>query len=508
MKRKTEPQIFDGKAMREIWQPHDPDGDDDPHIIERNRYNNQGHPTFKIFCSDVGEIIIGKKEPPKYCYLDDKAACDILFSPRYSAAEKGKYWPYDFEQRGIIRSNRPNRGRPALDANGNPRSAPKRDGIYIFSGEPAELIDHSRRRGAKFMTTIKEVRDAARAAVLRTAPSTNDFWQKFDEVNDPDQSMNTEDDDKFIEMDAHQSHKESPPGSFNLGEPLSSKRVRRTGFSSPSIEVTSSPGYRRTRVDTDFEEQARRIEALEAESETLRTQVASYKRSSEAFKAANDTLNKDLAHARDSYENATDNLADLRARIHHLQSQYDDLKAEKARLQQALNVIQTSVTRNNTGDAGVLQNSEAISVDIQVLQQNLETAQTQAHTYQQRITQLENDITSMKSTLAESETNRNADSRQKAKDLVQTKKERDAFRDVALKLFSDRHDEAVKLQVAYQNLIAANPDIEASTPRIGERELIEKHTEIKTMLEEIEANFAGKGLVDEWKAFENDALNY
>lgn len=54
-----------------------------------------------------------KNEPPKYVFLDDRAASEVIASdiPR---ARLTKYWPHDFSGNGVIRARRANRGRGAV----------------------------------------------------------------------------------------------------------------------------------------------------------------------------------------------------------------------------------------------------------------------------------------------------------------------------------------------------------------------------------------------------------
>jgi hypothetical protein len=50
-----------------------------------------GHPTWKLYCGDVpNSIVIGKKEPPHFVYLDDRACHDVLASHAYSASNLKK----------------------------------------------------------------------------------------------------------------------------------------------------------------------------------------------------------------------------------------------------------------------------------------------------------------------------------------------------------------------------------------------------------------------------------
>ncbi|KAF2204529.1 hypothetical protein GQ43DRAFT_152673 [Delitschia confertaspora ATCC 74209] len=99
-----------------------------------------GHPTWKLFIGDVSEEIIkGVNEPPRYCYLNDRACYDIWASGKYSHSGKRAFWPFDFNHQGHIKQGRPNRGRSAYqdDSCTTFWKAPMRGklGDYIFTGE-------------------------------------------------------------------------------------------------------------------------------------------------------------------------------------------------------------------------------------------------------------------------------------------------------------------------------------------------------------------------------------
>lgn len=107
--------ISDGKCMRMVWKPGDDDGDSSQHLVERSMTTVRGHPTWKIFTSDLSLPIIrgSTTEPPYYVYLDDMA-CHTIWSARvYTDDELSVFWPFDFDYSGHIKMGRKNRGRPA-----------------------------------------------------------------------------------------------------------------------------------------------------------------------------------------------------------------------------------------------------------------------------------------------------------------------------------------------------------------------------------------------------------
>ncbi|KAE9971657.1 hypothetical protein BLS_007864 [Venturia inaequalis] len=109
------PCVSDGRVDREIWRPEDGNGDDNLKTYESTQYGNKGHPTWKLYCGDAPEKIEGVLvEPPKNCYLDDRAAYKILNWDGYTKAERGRFWRNDFSNKGDIRPHRRHRGRPAF----------------------------------------------------------------------------------------------------------------------------------------------------------------------------------------------------------------------------------------------------------------------------------------------------------------------------------------------------------------------------------------------------------
>ena len=137
------PMMWDGKVERAIWRPGDGNGDPNVELFEKSQYLGRGHPTWKLFAGDVPEdITIGENEPPRYVYLDDKAAYVILNSSAYTNREKQLYWGMDYNNSGRMKRGRPNRGRPAYKDENQTTFAsvtqPGRFPDYVFTGETAE----------------------------------------------------------------------------------------------------------------------------------------------------------------------------------------------------------------------------------------------------------------------------------------------------------------------------------------------------------------------------------
>ncbi|KAG9188976.1 hypothetical protein G6011_05844 [Alternaria panax] len=141
--------ISDGQRMRVLWSEDHSDGDSTKSLIDRSKTTVRGHPTWKLFAGRVpSPIFRGKREPPKYVYLDDRACYAIYNSKFYDKEELRIFWPYDFDNLGYIKANRPNRGRPAyLDmtcttyAKG-PLRGGKTQG-YEFRGAPSSSREHA-----------------------------------------------------------------------------------------------------------------------------------------------------------------------------------------------------------------------------------------------------------------------------------------------------------------------------------------------------------------------------
>jgi hypothetical protein len=116
----TRPMVSDGKVMRHIWRTEDGNGDPDATVYEKSRYNDTGHPTWKLYCGDAPERVNGVLvEPPKFCYLDDRSAYKILRWEGFTKAERGRFWKHDFGSKGDLRPNRKTRGRPAFMTGGD-----------------------------------------------------------------------------------------------------------------------------------------------------------------------------------------------------------------------------------------------------------------------------------------------------------------------------------------------------------------------------------------------------
>lgn len=129
------PIVSDGKNDREIWRPEDGNGDDNLKTYESTQYGDKGHPTWKLYCGDAPEKIEGVLvEPPKNCYLDDRAAYKILNWDGYTKAERGRFWRNDFSNKGDIRPHRKHRGRPAFLLGGEIAHLQGGARVYRFTG--------------------------------------------------------------------------------------------------------------------------------------------------------------------------------------------------------------------------------------------------------------------------------------------------------------------------------------------------------------------------------------
>ncbi|KAK4994530.1 hypothetical protein LTR66_005464 [Elasticomyces elasticus] len=119
-------------VSREIWQPGDGDGD---HMSD---YLGCPRPTkrYRMYQSDVGNIVRHKNEPPKNVMLDDKAAYEIWRSDQFSKVDKRRHWSHDFNFSGNIRYRRQHIGRAAYDNEGNVTWAPLSDPNFIALTSP------------------------------------------------------------------------------------------------------------------------------------------------------------------------------------------------------------------------------------------------------------------------------------------------------------------------------------------------------------------------------------
>ncbi|KAI4620200.1 hypothetical protein J4E80_004726 [Alternaria sp. BMP 0032] len=135
--------VSDGKRMRILWHDGDGNGDSNKAFVMRSKTTVRGHPTWKMYMGKVPRpIIYGRKEPPRYVYLDDKACYAVYNSQTYTAKELSTFWPYDFDNLGNIKASRPNRGRPAYLENSTTvfaRGPLRRSKLaeYEFCGRPA-----------------------------------------------------------------------------------------------------------------------------------------------------------------------------------------------------------------------------------------------------------------------------------------------------------------------------------------------------------------------------------
>lgn len=153
--------MSDGKRMRAIWRPGDGNGDGTRHVFERTKATLRGHPTWKIFTEDVATPFTrgSKEEPPHYVYLDD-AACYIVYkSGQYTDQELRKFWPFDFDHQGNIKTGRFNRGRPAWVDGDVPEIAQGKlrgNKQYNFTGAP-EVTGYKPLRTATLTMAEREV---------------------------------------------------------------------------------------------------------------------------------------------------------------------------------------------------------------------------------------------------------------------------------------------------------------------------------------------------------------
>jgi hypothetical protein len=102
--------MSDGKRMRVLWV--DGHGDDDPnsYLVERTIGTMKGHPTWRVFCSDISEPLVrGKDEPPHHVYLDDRACYAVWSSQLFKKQELKTFWPFNFDHMGRIKMGRAKR---------------------------------------------------------------------------------------------------------------------------------------------------------------------------------------------------------------------------------------------------------------------------------------------------------------------------------------------------------------------------------------------------------------
>ncbi|CAN9084100.1 unnamed protein product [Alternaria alternata] len=180
--------ISDGKRMRVLWANGHGDGDSTKSFIDRSKTTVRGHPTWKLFAGDVpSPIFRDRREPPKYVYLDDRACYAIYSSRFYDEKELKTFWPYDFDNLGNIKANRPNRGRPAYLNTACTKYAkgPLRGGKtegYEFCGAASSCGEQTSQRRVKKEAErahAKEVEDSAKISLsgaipVTPSPSTNE----------------------------------------------------------------------------------------------------------------------------------------------------------------------------------------------------------------------------------------------------------------------------------------------------------------------------------------------
>ncbi|KAG9947806.1 hypothetical protein KCU85_g5448, partial [Aureobasidium melanogenum] len=100
-------------CSREIWQPGDGNGVRDSEFPNKQFFKQR----YRFFQSDVRPIERGANSPPHFVALDDKAIWDVVVSKKYTAKERGTYWPLDFMSNGTLRAGRRHKGRAAVVAN-------------------------------------------------------------------------------------------------------------------------------------------------------------------------------------------------------------------------------------------------------------------------------------------------------------------------------------------------------------------------------------------------------
>lgn len=161
-------QMFDGERLREIWVPSDGPGDGEVDLVTSGHTRTGGHPTWKIFASDLENgVQRASNRPPMRVYLDDKACYEVLSSGLFSANQLGKCWPYDFTQVGKLRATRPNRGRAACLDDGKIATSFRSNKIYYFKGASSEL---SKKRKATHIDNDDHDQDEIRADVGTASP--------------------------------------------------------------------------------------------------------------------------------------------------------------------------------------------------------------------------------------------------------------------------------------------------------------------------------------------------
>lgn len=167
------PCLWDGRVMRDVWLPGDDNGDADPRTLERTMSLKTGHPTWKIYMLDVGEIVKGVAEPPRFVYLDDTSLYQIFHQQVYQPHDLGRYWPYDFSGKGTVHYTRPCRGRPAYSSLNPPVVATvpstKATELYVLlGGPPIEPTRSIRFKGHESIAT-SPLHEESRSSSVRNA---------------------------------------------------------------------------------------------------------------------------------------------------------------------------------------------------------------------------------------------------------------------------------------------------------------------------------------------------
>ncbi|CZT25164.1 uncharacterized protein RCC_10893 [Ramularia collo-cygni] len=101
--------------QREVWRPGDGDGSQITEYYQRTGPVLPVDQRWRIFQSNIGPIGLGKgkTEPPRFVFLDDRAAFEVLTSD-IQRIRLNHDWPHDFAANGRIRARRTHRGRPAI----------------------------------------------------------------------------------------------------------------------------------------------------------------------------------------------------------------------------------------------------------------------------------------------------------------------------------------------------------------------------------------------------------
>ena len=231
------PKISNGKRAREVWIQADGHGDPNLKVYEQSRYKPEGHPTWKIYCGDGPQTINGiLVEPPRYCYLDDKACHQIMNSPGYSPIERGRYWKSDFGCKGAVRPSRPNRGRTGFEADNVTYAFtknPKGGAIYVFRGGPSD--------------DVKTIGDATEAGLLSEKPIIQFI---ADTTTGPPPPKRKRSSDKKLKLQADTTYEEAA-SSNHSGPSLTTSNIPNID---PTLDQTSpSPAIKSKDFSGEYE---------------------------------------------------------------------------------------------------------------------------------------------------------------------------------------------------------------------------------------------------------------